>query len=127
MRRILPLVAALMVTTATAASAATVSVTNLKGPFKATNTTVYMVADGVHFGLYSDAGQYSGSMRYDGLNGKQLKDVTDLSYTFVHGYRDNTVPGEYTSAPYLRILPPPRMRSRTGSNRSCGPWAMLTT
>lgn len=104
MRRILPLVAAFMVTTAAAASAATVPVTNLKGPFKATNTSVYMVADGVHFGLYSDAGQYSGSMRYDGLNGKQLKDVTDLSYTFVHGYRDSTVPGEYTSAPYLRIF-----------------------
>jgi len=87
---------------ATNANAATIDVGNLQGDFKATNSTVTMTPDGIHFGTYSNGGNLSGSVLTHRFDGQRLDSITDLSYTFTH--RSVGVPANYTSAPYLRIF-----------------------
>ena len=85
---------------ASAASAATVPVTSLTGPFSATNSTVHSTPEGVHFGTYADGGALGGTMFYTGFNGHKLSDLTDFSYTFTYRQAGNTT----GAAPYLRVF-----------------------
>ena len=72
----------------------------LDGDFPATNASVATTLDGVQFGPYSDGGTASGSVRFDGLNGQTLADITQLSYTVKHSSADDNP----ITAPYLRIF-----------------------
>jgi hypothetical protein len=83
-----------------AASAATVPVTSLSGDFAATNSTVTLTADGVHFGTYADGGAIGGSLVYSGFNGHTLAELTDFSYTFTYRQAGNTT----GAAPYARVF-----------------------
>lgn len=87
---------------ASTASAATVS--HLSGDWTASNSTVTLGADGVHFGPYFN-GDPGGTLTFSGLNGIKLSDVSDFSYTF--NYKaDGEAPGNggfYTAAPFARI------------------------
>jgi hypothetical protein len=69
--------------------------------FSATNTTVKLGPDGVLFGPYTDGGNAGGSVCFDGLNGKTLKDVTELLY--VARYRATNDTGG-VGVPYLRVF-----------------------
>jgi hypothetical protein len=91
---------ALMLVFSAAASASTVPVTQLSGDFAASNTSVTMTNDGVHFGPYADAGSAGGSMYYGGANGLTLADLSALSYT-VRWDSTNDSP---LASPYLRIF-----------------------
>lgn len=91
---------ALMLALCSAASAATVPVTQLSGDFAASNTSVAMTNDGVHFGPYADAGLAGGSMYYGGANGLTLADISALSYTL----RWNSTNGSPLASPYLRVF-----------------------
>jgi hypothetical protein len=77
-----------------------VPVTSLTGAFAATNPSVTLTPDGVHFGVYPDAST-GGSLAYFGADGLTLAQLTDLSYRFT--YKANGEPPHYTAAPYLRI------------------------
>lgn len=74
--------------------------TSLTGAFAATNPSVTLTPDGVHFGVYPDAST-GGSLAYFGADGLTLAQLTDLSYRFT--YKANGEPPHYTAAPYLRI------------------------
>jgi len=92
-----------------AAQAATVPVTQLNGDFAVTNTSVSKTPDGVHFGLYPDAGadtdgdgipDVGGSLFYGGVNGRPLGSLTALGFT----YQYNTSNNAAIAAPYLRVF-----------------------
>jgi opacity protein-like surface antigen len=83
-----------------AASAAVVPVTSLSGDFGATNSTVTLTADGVHFGTYADGGAIGGTLTYNGFNGHTLAELADFSYTFSYRASDNTT----GAAPYARVF-----------------------
>lgn len=104
MRKLALLTAALFaMAIASPASAATVPVNSLTGDFAATNSTVQLVSDGVHFGTYANGGALGGSLIYSGFDGHPLSDLTSLAYTFT--YRQaNTGPGSGIAAPYLRVF-----------------------
>jgi hypothetical protein len=84
------------------ATAATVPVTNLHDQFHATNSTVTLTTDGVHFGTYANGGALGGTLITHDYDGLVLSDISDLSYTF--NYRVGDQPANYTAAPYLRIF-----------------------
>jgi hypothetical protein len=84
------------------ATAATVPVTNLHDQFHATNSTVTLTTDGVHFGTYANGGALGGTLITHDYDGLVLSDISDLSYTF--NYRVGDQPAGYTAAPYLRIF-----------------------
>jgi hypothetical protein len=96
---LLAALAALTVYTASA-NAATVPVQSLSGAFAATNSSVTKTPDGVHFGVYDDAGTTGGSLFYSGANGLTLSQITALGYT----YQYNTSDDNRLGAPYLRIF-----------------------
>jgi hypothetical protein len=81
-------------------STAATPVTNLGAPFGASNSTVTLTPDGVHFGTYADAGLLGGSLYFHGLDGLTLADVTDYSYSFTYRQRGDTT----GAAPYARIF-----------------------
>jgi hypothetical protein len=99
MKAILGAAVALLLAIPAAASAAVVPVTSLTGDFEATNSTVTLIADGVHFGTYADGGAIGGSLVYSGYNGNRLDSLTSLAYTF--SYR--SAEGTGIAAPYLRV------------------------
>src|SRR3954454_20770947 len=82
------------------AQAATVPVQSLTPPFRVNNSSVTKTPDGVHFGVYADAGRTSGSLVYDGANGKTFGSLTSLGYTYNYNTSDNRPVG----APYLRVF-----------------------
>jgi hypothetical protein len=72
----------------------------LPADFAFTNTSARLTEAGVQFGRYGDGGSEGGSVRYDGLNGMTLSEITALSYTFSYETSDNVPIG----APYLRVF-----------------------
>ena len=82
------------------AQAAIVPVQSLTPPFAATNSSVTKTPDGVHFGVYADAGRTGGSLRYDGANGASFGSLTSLGYT----YNYNTSDENRLGSPYLRVF-----------------------
>jgi hypothetical protein len=94
------LAAAVALCAPAAASAATVPVQQLNGPFAASNSTVTKTPDGVHFGVYPDGGAQGGSVLYHGFDGGKLRNIGDLSYTFTYRASDNTT----GAAPYMRVF-----------------------
>src|SRR3954452_7187916 len=93
-----------------AAQAATVPVQQLNGAFGATNSSVFKTPDGVHFGVYPDAGRIGGSLEYDGVNGQPFSSLTALGYTYQYNTSDDdpdtggpTAAGSL-AAPYLRVF-----------------------
>jgi len=91
---------ALLLAIPAAASAAVVPVTSLSGDFAATNSTVTLTADGVHFGTYADGGVLGGSLVYSGFDGHTLGELTDFSYTFTYRQAGDTT----GAAPYARVF-----------------------
>lgn len=85
---------------ASVASAATVPVQSLSGVFGATNPSVTKTPDGVHTGVYDDAGTTGGSLFYSGANGLTLSQIIALSYTYQYNTSDDSPLG----APYLRVF-----------------------
>jgi hypothetical protein len=73
---------------------------NLPADFAFTNPSVRQTQAGVQFGRYGDGGTAGGSVRYDGLNGQKLSEITKLAYTVKHATSD----GSKISAPYLRVF-----------------------
>jgi hypothetical protein len=96
------LAAAVALCAPAAASAATVPVQQLNGPFAASNSTVTKTPDGVHFGVYPDGGKPGGTLTYHGLDGHTLSELTDFSYTFT--YRQSDDPPTTGAAPYARVF-----------------------
>jgi hypothetical protein len=84
-----------------AGKAAETPVTNLNGPFEATNPTVSLTPDGVEFGPYADGGTEGGSVYYSGLNGKPLSAVKSLVY---YARYVSTGDSGGVGVPYLRIF-----------------------
>ena len=74
--------------------------TLLPADFSFTNTSARLTVAGVQFGRYIDGGATGGSIRYDGLLGHPLSDVTKLAYTFKYRTSD----GSSAGSPYLRIF-----------------------
>jgi Collagen triple helix repeat (20 copies) len=74
----------------------------LKGDFAGTNASVATTLDGVQFGPYADGGTAGGSVRFTGLNGRTLADITELSYTAMHSAASPNP--NAIGAPYLRIF-----------------------
>jgi hypothetical protein len=72
----------------------------LPADFAFTNTSARLTEAGVQFGRYGDGGTEGGSVRYDGLNGMTLSQITALRYTFSYDTSDNSPLG----APYLRVF-----------------------
>ena len=72
----------------------------LSGDFSGTNASVATSLDGVQFGPYSDGGNWGGSVRYDGADGKTLSQITQLSYNVMYSAADTAPIGEA----YLRIF-----------------------
>jgi hypothetical protein len=70
------------------------------GGFEATNSTVSLTPDGAKFGPYADGGAAGGSLCYDGLNGRNLSDVSTLIYRASYSTDDDNTVG----VPYLRIF-----------------------
>jgi hypothetical protein len=68
--------------------------------FAFSNTSARLTEAGVQFGRYGDGGAEGGSVRYDGLNGKKLSDITALSYTVSYDTSDN----KPIATPYLRVF-----------------------
>jgi hypothetical protein len=86
------------------ATALDVPVQSLRdGDFAASNTSVTKTPDGVHFGVYADAGRHGGALVYSwmqgALNENELSELETLAYT----YRYSTSNHEPNAAPYLRI------------------------
>jgi hypothetical protein len=93
-----------------AAQAAVVPVQQLNGDFGATNSSVFKTPDGVHFGIYANAGPIGGSLEYDGLNGQPFGSLSALGYTYQYNTSDDdpatggpTTVGSM-AAPYLRVF-----------------------
>src|SRR3954454_115290 len=82
------------------AQAATVPVQSLTPPFRVSNSSVTKTPDGVHFGVYADAGRTSGSLVYEGVKGQTFGSLTALGYTYNYNTSDNRAVG----APYLRVF-----------------------
>jgi hypothetical protein len=82
------------------AQAATVPVQSLTPPFRVPNPSVTKTPDGVHFGVYADAGRASGSLGYDGANGTTFGSLSALRYTYNYNTTDNDPRG----SPYLRVF-----------------------
>jgi hypothetical protein len=72
----------------------------LSGDFSGTNASVATSLDGVQFGPYTDGGNWGGSVRYDGADGKTLSQITQLSYNVMYSAADTAPIGEA----YLRIF-----------------------
>lgn len=89
--------AALMMTGS--AHAAT-PVTSLSGDFAASNSTVTLTPDGVHFGTYADGGALGGSLTYHGFDGHALSELSDFSYTFTYRQAGSST----GAAPYARVF-----------------------
>lgn len=94
------LAAAIALGAPAAASAATVPVQQLNGPFTATNSTVTKTADGVHFGTYTDGGAIGGTLDYSGLNGQKLSALRSFGMTYT--YREQGATSG--AAPYMRVF-----------------------
>jgi hypothetical protein len=58
-----------------------------------------LTTDGIKFGPFPDNNENGASVRYDGLNGKKVSDISALTFTMEHDSADNSP----VSAPYLRI------------------------
>src|SRR4051794_12416144 len=71
------------------AEAAIVPVQSLTQPFRVTNSSVTKTPDGVHFGVYADAGRTGGSLLYDGANGTTFGSLNALAYTYNYNTSDN--------------------------------------
>jgi hypothetical protein len=82
------------------AQAAIVPVQSLTPPFGATNPSVTKTPDGVHFGVYFDAGLPGGTLAYSGVNGTTFGSLTALGYT----YNYNTADDNPLGSPYLRVF-----------------------
>jgi hypothetical protein len=82
------------------AQAATVPVQSLTPPFAATNPSVTKTPDGVHFGVYFNAGLPGGSLVYAGVNGTTFGSLTALGYTYNYNTSDDNPLG----SPYLRVF-----------------------
>ena len=72
----------------------------LSGDFSQTNASVATSLDGVQFGPYSNGGNWGGSVRYDGVDGLTLSQITQLSYKVMYSAADTAPIGEA----YLRIF-----------------------
>jgi len=72
----------------------------LTGDFSGSNASVATSLDGVQFGPYSNGGNWGGSVRYDGADGKTLNQLTQLSYNVMYSAADTAPIGEA----YLRIF-----------------------
>ena len=92
--------AGLSLSLAAGASAATVPVPSLSGDFHATNPSVILTVDGVHYGPYANGGSAGGSLFYSGFNGHKLSELTSLSFTERHDSTDDSP----IASPYLRIF-----------------------
>jgi len=68
--------------------------------FQGTNANVETTLDGVKIGPYADGGASGGSVRYLGVDGMKLSDITGLAYTAEYRDTDNSALG----APYIRIF-----------------------
>ena len=68
--------------------------------FSFTNASVELTQAGAKFGPYDDGGAAGGSVRYDGLNGMKLSQVTKLIYTAKYATDDHTD----VAVPYLRVF-----------------------
>ena len=71
----------------------------LAGDFAGTNASVATTLDGVQFGPYPDS-SWGGSVKFNGLNGRKLDSITQLSYTVMHSTLDDSP----ISSPYLRVF-----------------------
>jgi hypothetical protein len=76
------------------------SLQRLTGDFSGTNASVATSLDGVQFGPYSDGSAWGGSVRYDGVDGLTLSQITQLSYNVMYSAADTAPIGEA----YLRIF-----------------------
>ena len=94
------LAAAATLAVAAPASAATVPVQSLSGPFEASNSTVTKTPDGVHFGTYADGGAIGGSLIYNGANGSAVSALSNFGYTFTYRQAGDTT----GAAPYARVF-----------------------
>jgi hypothetical protein len=68
--------------------------------FSFTNASVELTQAGAKFGPYGDGGAAGGSVRYDGLNGMKLSQITKLIYTAKYATDDDTD----VAVPYLRVF-----------------------
>lgn len=68
--------------------------------FSFTNASLELTQAGVKFGPYADGGAAGGSLRYDGLNGRKLSEITNLVYTAKYATDDHND----VAVPYLRVF-----------------------
>jgi hypothetical protein len=61
---------------------------------------VTLTSGGVKFGPYADGGTQGGSLRYDGLDGKKLSELTNLAFTFTYTSDDHPT----AAVPYMRVF-----------------------
>lgn len=99
--RVFLLVAAVALCAPSAASAATVPVQQLNGAFGVSNNSVTKTPDGVHFGVYADAGRTGGSLIYKGANGLTLGQLSALRYTYTYTTSASVAA---IAAPYLNVI-----------------------
>src|SRR4051794_7471642 len=99
-RLIIVAASAAMLVVTPSALAATTPVTSLSGDWATSNSSLRLTPDGVNFGVYPDANS-GGTLIYNGMNGKTLADIKQLSYTFRYTANE---PGMVTAAPYLRVF-----------------------
>jgi hypothetical protein len=100
-RIVFALAAALALGAPAAAHSATVPVQQLNGDFAASNNSVTKTPEGVHFGVYANAGVTGGSLIYNGANGLTLGQLTALGYTYNYTTSADVAP---IAAPYLRVF-----------------------
>lgn len=94
------IVAAAAVAAMTGSAQAATPVTSISGDFAASNSTVTLTPDGVHFGTYADGGAVGGSLTYHGFDGHALSELADFSYTFTYRQAGTTT----GAAPYARVF-----------------------
>jgi hypothetical protein len=68
--------------------------------FSFEGTLTKLTSDGVQYGPYADGGAAHGTVRYDGLNGITLADITHLVYRAKFTASD----GNPVAVPFLRIF-----------------------
>src|SRR4051794_10624458 len=61
---------------------------------------VTLTSGGVKFGPYPDGGTQGGSLRYDGFDGKKLRDLAHLAFTFSYTSEDHPT----AAVPYMRVF-----------------------
>ena len=66
----------------------------------ATIVPVTLTSGGVKFGPYPDGGTQGGSLRYDGLDGKKLSQLTHLAFTYTYTSDDHPT----AAVPYMRVF-----------------------